>query len=100
MSSVSSNSPKGCFSLKTSSAKALRKIAKAMVSKRGAQNNSLLEWSVTQTPPANHSGWTIDHCGGVLLDGKPCGPTGASPSLNLRQQPFTMSPCGKLTWAE
>jgi hypothetical protein len=40
------------------------------------------------------------YCGGVLLDGTPCGPTGASPGFNLRQHPFTMSPCGKLTCAE
>src|SRR5271166_2306510 len=40
------------------------------------------------------------YCGGVLLDGTPCGPTGASPGFNLRQHPFTMSPVGRLTWPE
>src|SRR5271166_1785192 len=60
-----------------------------MVSRRGAQNNSLLDWTVMAR-----------HCIGVLLDGRPCGPTGASPGFNFRQQPLTMSPSGKFTCAE
>lgn len=53
-------------------------------------------------PPelANPCGSRRAHCEGVLLDGRPCGPTGASPGFSLRQQPLTMSPCGKLTCAE
>src|SRR6185437_9927718 len=30
----------------------------------------------------------------------PCLPTTASPGFNLRQQPLTMSPCGRFTCAE
>ena len=66
-----------------------------------------LEWTASgQSQTANRKdpqaqcAAGLFYCGGVLLDGKPCGPTGASPGLSLRQQPLTMSPVGRLTCAE
>ena len=57
-------------------------------------------WGEPPSPATEIGGGRCAHCGGVLLDGRPCGPTGASPGFSLRQQPLTMSPCGKLTCAE